>query len=178
MCYTDQNYRPEDNVCIYNVYQITKNWGPGLYNPLRHAGDRRYFSSLSLMRNQREAHMFYLAREVGKFGHVLAEKKATLMINEFKYGQTWKIWQFPLSLSLYSTFKCLLKFQFYKVKLKQVRGQSKNGTSKIEMLRDFVESHAGFELMDAICDLFWLFREHFLIFMDQLLLAQRRLLFL
>ena len=38
------------------------------------------------MRNQTEAHMFYLAREKGKFGHVLAEKK--LMINEFKYGQT------------------------------------------------------------------------------------------
>ena len=34
--------------------------------------------------------MFYLAREVGKFGHVLAEKKVTLdiMINGFKYGQS------------------------------------------------------------------------------------------
>ena len=27
------------------------------------------------------------------------------MINEFRYGQTWKIWPPPLSLSLYSTFK-------------------------------------------------------------------------
>ena len=27
------------------------------------------------------------------------------MINEFKYGQAWKIWPSPLSLSLYSTFK-------------------------------------------------------------------------
>ena len=27
------------------------------------------------------------------------------MINEFKYGQTWKIRPSPLSLSLYSTFK-------------------------------------------------------------------------
>ena len=27
------------------------------------------------------------------------------MINEFKYGQTWKIWPSPLSLSLYSTFQ-------------------------------------------------------------------------
>ena len=26
------------------------------------------------------------------------------MINEFKYGQTWKVWPFQLSLSLYSTF--------------------------------------------------------------------------
>ena len=27
------------------------------------------------------------------------------MINEFKYGQTWKIRPSPLSLSIYSTFK-------------------------------------------------------------------------
>ena len=27
------------------------------------------------------------------------------MINEFKYGQTWKGWSSPSSLSLYSTFK-------------------------------------------------------------------------
>ena len=49
--------------------------------------------------------MFYLAREVGKFGHVLlAEKKVAnfIMINEFKYGQTQKIWSSPLSLSLFS----------------------------------------------------------------------------
>ena len=31
------------------------------------------------------------------------------MIDEFKYGQTWKIWRSPLSLSLYSTFKILWK---------------------------------------------------------------------
>ena len=55
-----------------------KNRGPGLYNSLRHADNRKYFSGLSLTRNRREAHMFYLAREVGKFGHVLAEKKVTL----------------------------------------------------------------------------------------------------
>ena len=29
------------------------------------------------------------------------------MINEFRYGQTWKIWPSPLSLSLYSTFNNL-----------------------------------------------------------------------
>ena len=27
------------------------------------------------------------------------------MINEYKYGQSWKVWPSPLSLSLYSTFK-------------------------------------------------------------------------
>ena len=50
-----------------------------MYNSLRcHADNRRYFSGLSLMQNRREAHIFYLAREAGKFGHVLAEKKVTL----------------------------------------------------------------------------------------------------
>ena len=33
---------------------------------------------VSLTQNWREVHMFYLAREVGKFGHVLSEKKVTL----------------------------------------------------------------------------------------------------
>ena len=65
--------------CVYiHVYQITKNRGPGPYNSLCPADNRRYFSSLSLTRNRREAHMFYLAREVAKFGHGLAEKKVTL----------------------------------------------------------------------------------------------------
>ena len=42
------------------------------------------------MQNRRDVHMFYLVREVGKFGHVLAEKKVAnfIMINEFKYYQT------------------------------------------------------------------------------------------
>ena len=66
-------------LCVYiHVYQITKNWGPGPYNSLHHAENRRYFWGLSLMQNWREAHMLYLVREVGKFGHVLAEKKVTL----------------------------------------------------------------------------------------------------
>ena len=44
--------------------------------------------------------MFYLAREMGKFGHVLAERQVAnfIMINEFKYGQIWKVWTSPLSL--------------------------------------------------------------------------------
>ena len=67
--------------CAYiHVYRITKNWGPGPYNSLRHADDRRYFSGLSLAQNRRKTHMLYLAREVGKFGHVLAEKKVTLKL--------------------------------------------------------------------------------------------------
>ena len=34
------------------------------------------------------------------------------MINEFKYGQTWKIWPSQLSLSLYSTFNLLQLIQY------------------------------------------------------------------
>ena len=30
------------------------------------------------------------------------------MINESKYGQTWKIWPSPPGLSLYNPFKCIL----------------------------------------------------------------------
>ena len=33
------------------------------------------------------------------------DKDNFIMINEFKYGQSWKIWPSSLSLSLYSTFK-------------------------------------------------------------------------
>ena len=60
------------------VYRLTKNSGPGPYNSLRRPDKRRFFWCLSLMRNRREAHMFYLEREVGKFGCVLAEEKVTL----------------------------------------------------------------------------------------------------
>ena len=64
--------------CVYiHVYRITKNGGPGPYNSPRPADDRRYISGLSLTR--KEAHMFYLVREVGNFGHVLAEKKVRLL---------------------------------------------------------------------------------------------------
>ena len=33
------------------------------------------------------------------------EKGNFIIINEFKYGQTWKIWPSPLNLSLYNPFK-------------------------------------------------------------------------
>ena len=92
--------------CVYiHVYHIMKNWGPGPYNSLCNANNRKYFSGLSLMQNRREAHMFYLAREVRKTWRCSFCEKGNLMINEFKYDQSWKIWPSPLSLSLYSTFK-------------------------------------------------------------------------
>ena len=49
-----------------------------MYNSPYHVDNRKYFLCLSLTRNGREAHMFYLAREVGKFGDILVEKKVTL----------------------------------------------------------------------------------------------------
>ena len=93
--------------CVY-VYHIIKNRGPGPYNYLRHADNRKYISGLSLMRNGREARMFYLAREVGKIWRCSCwEKGNFIMINEFKCGKPWKIWPSPLSSSFYSTFKIL-----------------------------------------------------------------------
>ena len=46
------------------------------------------------------------------------EEGVFIMINEFKYGQTWKIWPSVLSLSLYSTFNnsnraILNSFKYY-----------------------------------------------------------------
>ena len=51
--------------CVYNhIYWRTKNWGLGPFNSLHHAYNRRYFSGLSLTQIRKEAHIFYLAREV------------------------------------------------------------------------------------------------------------------
>ena len=89
-----------------HVYHVIKNRGPGPYNSLRHAGNRKYFLGLCLTRNRRKADMLYLAREVGKIWRSSCwEKRNFIMINEFRYGQTLKIWPSPLSLSLYSTSK-------------------------------------------------------------------------
>ena len=50
-------------------------------------------------------HMFYLVKEEGKIWTCSCwEKGDFIVINEFKYGQTRKIWPSPLRLSLYSTF--------------------------------------------------------------------------
>ena len=93
--------------CVYiHDYQIIKKRGPGSYNSLRHTDNRKFFAGLSLTWSRGEAHMFYLAREAGKIWRCSCwEKGNFIMINEFKYDQTWTIWPFPLSLSLYSTFK-------------------------------------------------------------------------
>ena len=58
------------------------------------------------MWNWREVHKFYLPRESGKIWTCSCRVKGNFtMTNEFKYGQTWKIWPSPLSLSLYNPFK-------------------------------------------------------------------------
>ena len=41
---------------------MIKNRGPGLHNSLRHPDNRKYFSGLSLTRNQGEAHMWEVGR--------------------------------------------------------------------------------------------------------------------
>ena len=65
--------------CVFtHVYHIIGSWGPGPYNSLCDAGNRKYFFGIFLMQNWREAHMFYVGREVGKFGDALAWKKVTL----------------------------------------------------------------------------------------------------
>ena len=69
-----------------------------------------------------------------KFGDVLGEKKAT-----FKYGQTWKLWPSPLSLSLYSTFKWVIDLAnvpvFYLISL-----------------RTFSQSLNNVNICTALCD--------------------------
>ena len=56
------------------------------------------------------------------------EKGNFIMINGFKYGQTWKICPSPLSLSFYSTFN-VISYKFC-----QSNHISKNYLSKKEML--------------------------------------------
>ena len=74
------------------------------------------FLALSLTWNRREVHMLYLAKEEGKIWTCSCwEKVNFIMINEFRCGQTWKIWPSPLGLSLYSTFDKNLKRNFYKL---------------------------------------------------------------
>ena len=72
------------------------------------------FCGLSLTQNQKEVHMFYLVREVWKICSCW-EKGNFIMNGEFKYGQTWKIWPFPLSLSLCSAFYCQNQLNLTKV---------------------------------------------------------------
>ena len=68
--------------CVYvyhtHVYHITKSRGPGLYNSLRHADNKKYFSGLSLREIKGKRTCFTWQGKWKKFGDVLAEKKITL----------------------------------------------------------------------------------------------------
>ena len=104
-------------VCI-DVYQIIKNWGHGPYNSLRRADSRKYFSGLSNAKSKGSAHVL-LGEGSGKIWTCSCwEKGNFIMINEFKYDQTWKIWLSPLSLSLYSTFE--VQFLSARVEIHQI----------------------------------------------------------
>ena len=101
-------------LCVYiHFYQITKNWGPGLYNSLRHTDNRRYFSGLSNAKSKGSAHVLLGEGSEKIWTCSCREKGNFIMINEFKYGQTWKIWPSPLSLSFYSTFKMLPQKMYF-----------------------------------------------------------------
>ena len=70
------------------------------------------FGSLSNEKSKGSAYVL-LAREVEKIWKCSCwEKGNFIIINEFKYGQTWKNWPSPLSLSLYGTFKHFFKFHW------------------------------------------------------------------
>ena len=103
-------------MCIYLSLPHKKNRGPGPYNSLRHTDNRKCFSGLSLTRNRGEA-LFYLAWEVERIWRCYCcEKGKFIMIIEFKYRQTWKIWPSPLSLALSSTSKIQMILDLMKFK--------------------------------------------------------------
>ena len=60
------------------VYQILKNRGPGPYNSLRHADNRKYFLGLSLTRMEGKCTCFTWEGKWEKFGNAIAQKKVTL----------------------------------------------------------------------------------------------------
>ena len=64
--YTDQKLQAGRFPVSIHFYKIIKNRGPGPYNSLRHADNRKYSSGFFLTWNRGEAHVFYLVREVGK----------------------------------------------------------------------------------------------------------------
>ena len=65
--------------------------------------------SLSNKKSKGSTHVL-LGKRIGKIWTCSGwEKGNFIMINEFKYGRTWKIWPSPLSLSLNSTFNTYSK---------------------------------------------------------------------
>ena len=71
-----------------HLYEIIKNRGPGPYNSLRHADNGKCFSGLSVTQNPKKNARFTWRGKWEKLGVVLADKKVTILISDFKYGQT------------------------------------------------------------------------------------------
>ena len=70
--------------------------------------------SLSNKKSKGSTHVLF-GKRIGKIWTCSGwEKGIFIMINEFKYGRTWKIWPSPLSLSLNSTFNTYSKTFFSK----------------------------------------------------------------
>ena len=96
-------------LCAFiHVYCITKNWGPGPYNSLCHADNSRYFSTKG------STHVL-LSERSGKIWICSCwEKGNFIIINEFKYGQTWKVWPSHLvyHFTVYTFKKVNLIFSF------------------------------------------------------------------
>ena len=69
--------------CVYvNVYQRIKNWGPGPYNSLCHADNRKYFLGLSHVKSKGSANVF-LGKGRGKISDMFLLRKGNfIMINE------------------------------------------------------------------------------------------------
>ena len=67
----------------------------------------------------------------------LLRKGNFIMINELRYGQTWKVWPSPFSLSLYSTFKtctfCIL-YIWCSLKWKKWRKSSIKNKNTVDSL--------------------------------------------
>ena len=61
-----------------HVYEIIKNRGPGPFNSLRHADNKKYFSGLSLTLIEGKRTCFTWRGKWEKLGDVLAERKVTL----------------------------------------------------------------------------------------------------
>ena len=61
--------------------------------------------SLSNAKSKGSAHVLLGEGRGNNLEMFLLRKGNFIMTDEFRYGQTWKIWPSPLSLSLYSTFK-------------------------------------------------------------------------
>ena len=110
--YTDQNYRQEDSVFIYlylwNKKQMT--WSMLILYVMLMIENIFWVSNAKL---KGSTHVL-LCEGSGKNLKMFScwEKGNFIMINEFKYGQTWKNWPFPLSFSLCSTFKGCVCYTF------------------------------------------------------------------